>query len=43
MLIEGMSVLKRPGGGKVESEANVKQEKDGFTDIRGADEAKAEL
>ena len=43
MLIEGMSVLKRPGGGKVESEAKAEQQKARFTDVHGADEAKEEL
>lgn len=43
MLIEGMSVLKRPGSGKVDSEAKAEQQKARFTDVHGADEAKEEL
>ncbi|KAI1129868.1 ATP-dependent metallopeptidase HflB [Nemania abortiva] len=42
MLIEGMSVLKRPGG-KVDSEVKAEQQKARFSDIHGADEAKEEL
>lgn len=42
MLIEGMSVLKRPGG-KVESEVKAEQQKARFSDVHGADEAKEEL
>lgn len=42
MLIEGMSVLKRPGG-KIESEAKAEQQKARFSDVHGADEAKEEL
>ncbi|KAH9896401.1 peptidase family M41-domain-containing protein [Xylariomycetidae sp. FL2044] len=42
MLIEGMSVLKRPGS-KVESEAKAEQQKARFSDVHGADEAKEEL
>ncbi|CAJ2512107.1 Uu.00g077320.m01.CDS01 [Anthostomella pinea] len=42
MLIEGMSVLKRPGG-KVDSEAKAEQQKARFSDVHGADEAKEEL
>ncbi|KAI1084646.1 peptidase family M41-domain-containing protein [Whalleya microplaca] len=42
MLIEGMSVLKRPGG-KVDSEAKAEQQKARFSDVHGADEAKDEL
>ncbi|KAI8634485.1 peptidase family M41-domain-containing protein [Xylariaceae sp. FL1651] len=42
MLIEGMSVFKRPGG-KVDSEVKAEQQKARFTDVHGADEAKEEL
>ncbi|KAI1173020.1 ATP-dependent metallopeptidase HflB [Nemania sp. FL0916] len=42
MLIEGLSVLKRPGG-KVDSEVKAEQQKARFTDVHGADEAKEEL
>jgi ATP-dependent metalloprotease len=42
MLIEGLSVLKRPGG-KIESEVKAEQQKARFTDVHGADEAKDEL
>lgn len=42
MLIEGLSVLKRPGG-KVESEVKAEQQKARFSDVHGADEAKEEL
>ncbi|RYP17162.1 hypothetical protein DL765_004695 [Monosporascus sp. GIB2] len=42
MLIEGMSVLKRPGG-KVDSEVKAEQQKARFSDVHGADEAKEEL
>ncbi|KAI1498612.1 peptidase family M41-domain-containing protein [Biscogniauxia marginata] len=42
MLIEGMSVLKRPNA-KVNSEAKAEQQKARFSDVHGADEAKEEL
>ncbi|KAI1088956.1 peptidase family M41-domain-containing protein [Rostrohypoxylon terebratum] len=42
MLIEGLSVLKRPGG-KVESEVKAEHQKTRFSDVHGADEAKEEL
>ncbi|KAI0856874.1 peptidase family M41-domain-containing protein [Xylaria cubensis] len=42
MVIEGMSVLKRPGG-KVDSEVKAEQQKARFSDVHGADEAKEEL
>ncbi|KAI0099284.1 ATP-dependent metallopeptidase HflB [Nemania sp. FL0031] len=42
MAIEGMSVLRRPGG-KVESEVKAEQQKARFSDVHGADEAKEEL
>ncbi|KAI2632697.1 peptidase family M41-domain-containing protein [Hypomontagnella submonticulosa] len=42
MLIEGLSVLKRPGG-KVDSEVKPEIQKTRFSDVHGADEAKEEL
>ncbi|KAI2471531.1 peptidase family M41-domain-containing protein [Annulohypoxylon bovei var. microspora] len=42
MLIEALSVLKRPGG-KVESEVKAEHQKTRFSDVHGADEAKDEL
>ncbi|KAI0876524.1 ATP-dependent metallopeptidase HflB [Hypoxylon argillaceum] len=42
MVIEGLSVLKRPGG-KVDSEVKAEQQKARFSDVHGADEAKEEL
>ncbi|KAJ3554508.1 hypothetical protein NPX13_g10593 [Xylaria arbuscula] len=42
MVIEGMSVFKRPGG-KVDSEVKAEQQKARFSDVHGADEAKEEL
>ncbi|KAI1349346.1 peptidase family M41-domain-containing protein [Xylaria sp. FL0043] len=42
MIIEGLSVFKRPGG-KVDSEVKAEQQKARFTDVHGADEAKEEL
>ncbi|GAP88638.1 putative ATP-dependent metallopeptidase [Rosellinia necatrix] len=42
MIIEGLSVLKRPGG-RVESEVKAEQQKASFADVHGADEAKEEL
>lgn len=42
MLIEGLSLFKRPGG-KVDSEVKAEQQKARFSDVHGADEAKEEL
>ncbi|ORY64120.1 P-loop containing nucleoside triphosphate hydrolase protein [Pseudomassariella vexata] len=42
MLVEGMSVLKRPGA-KVDSEAKSESQKARFSDVHGCDEAKEEL
>ncbi|KAI1305508.1 peptidase family M41-domain-containing protein [Xylaria venustula] len=42
MVIEGLSVFKRPGG-KVDSEVKAEQQKARFSDVHGADEAKEEL
>ncbi|KAI2622610.1 ATP-dependent metallopeptidase HflB [Xylaria nigripes] len=42
MIIEGLSVFKRPGG-KVDSEVKAEQQKARFTDVHGAEEAKEEL
>ncbi|KAI1106447.1 peptidase family M41-domain-containing protein [Jackrogersella minutella] len=42
MLIEALSVLKRPGG-RVESEVKAEHQKTRFSDVHGADEAKEEL
>ncbi|KAI0007524.1 peptidase family M41-domain-containing protein [Xylariaceae sp. FL0662B] len=42
MLIESMSVFKRPGG-KIDSEVKAEQQKARFSDVHGADEAKDEL
>ncbi|KAI0512896.1 ATP-dependent metallopeptidase HflB [Xylaria bambusicola] len=42
MIIEGLSVFKRPGA-KVDSEVKAEQQKARFTDVHGADEAKEEL
>ncbi|KXJ97379.1 cell division protease ftsH [Microdochium bolleyi] len=46
MLIEAMSVIKRPGGpgsAKTDTEVKAEQQKARFTDVHGADEAKEEL
>ncbi|KAJ1337904.1 ATP-dependent metalloprotease [Microdochium nivale] len=46
MLIEAMSVIKRPGGpgsAKSDTEVKAEQQKARFTDVHGADEAKEEL
>ncbi|KAI1762546.1 peptidase family M41-domain-containing protein [Hypoxylon sp. FL1150] len=44
MFIEGLSVLKGPGGGgKVDSEVKAEHQKTRFSDVHGADEAKEEL
>ncbi|KAH7040652.1 cell division protease ftsH [Microdochium trichocladiopsis] len=46
MLIEAMSVIKRPGGpgaSKSDTEVKAEQQKARFTDVHGADEAKEEL
>ncbi|KAI1780788.1 peptidase family M41-domain-containing protein [Hypoxylon cercidicola] len=42
MLIEALSVLKRPGG-RVDSEVKAEHQKTRFSDVHGADEAKEEL
>ncbi|KAK2066164.1 ATP-dependent metallopeptidase HflB [Colletotrichum caudatum] len=42
MLIEGLSLFKRPGG-KVDSEAKAENQTTRFADVHGADEAKDEL
>ncbi|KAI8949909.1 peptidase family M41-domain-containing protein [Xylaria longipes] len=42
MVIDGMSLLKRPGG-KVDSEVKAEQQRARFSDVHGADEAKEEL
>lgn len=42
MLIDALSVLKRPGG-KVDSEVKAEHQKTRFSDVHGADEAKEEL
>ncbi|KAI0143192.1 peptidase family M41-domain-containing protein [Pestalotiopsis sp. NC0098] len=43
MLVESLSVLKRPGGGKVDSEAKAENQKTRFSDVHGCDDAKEEL
>lgn len=43
MIIEGLSALKRPGGGKVNSEVKAEQQTARFSDVHGAEEAKEEL
>lgn len=43
MLIEALSVLKRPGGRVVDSEVKPEIQKTRFSDVHGADEAKEEL
>ncbi len=42
MVIDGLSLFKRPGG-KVDSEVKAEQQKARFSDVHGADEAKEEL
>lgn len=42
MLIEALSLFKRPGG-KVDSEVKAEHQKTRFSDVHGADEAKEEL
>ncbi|KAH6656706.1 peptidase family M41-domain-containing protein [Truncatella angustata] len=42
MLVESLSVLKRPGG-KVDSEAKAENQKTRFSDVHGCDDAKDEL
>lgn len=43
MVVEGMSVFKRPGGGKVDSETKAENQKTRFSDVHGCDDAKEEL
>ncbi|KAI0025721.1 peptidase family M41-domain-containing protein [Xylariomycetidae sp. FL0641] len=43
MMIEGMSVLKRPAASKMDNEAKAEQQKARFTDVHGCEEAKEEL
>ncbi|KAI2616301.1 peptidase family M41-domain-containing protein [Hypoxylon sp. NC1633] len=43
MIIDGLSLFKRPGGRRVESEVKAEHQKTRFTDVHGVDEAKEEL
>ncbi|KAI1327664.1 ATP-dependent metallopeptidase HflB [Xylariaceae sp. FL0255] len=43
LVVESMSMFKRPGGEKKNSEVKAEQQKARFSDVHGADEAKEEL